>query len=555
MKKLLNKRSGITIGILTLALVFFGFKLSDDRNFQFSKNLDIFNAIVKELDVFYVDTIDPNKLINEGIDAMLYSLDPYTNYFPEDDQDQLEQMLNGTYGGIGALISYNSKMKRVMVSEPYEGMPAATAGLKCGDLFLKLNDIDVTNKTSDEVSKMLRGQIGSSFKLLIERPGVKKPLEFTIIRRSILLPPIPYYGMLNNKTGYINLSTFSGTPSNDFKQAFIDLKKKGITSLVIDLRNNGGGRLEEAREIANFFVDRGQVIVTTKGRSPSSNEVYKTIKEPLDTNIPIAVLVNNGTASSSEILSGSLQDLDRAVIVGSRSFGKGLVQTPRQLPYGGSIKITTSKYYIPSGRCIQAIDYKQRYSDGSAKQIPDSLTKIFHTTHGRIVRDGGGILPDIVIENKVPNILAYLVNDNIIFDYATDYCIKHPTIASAADFHITDADYADFKALVKKSNFKYDQQSEKIFKALKEAAQFEGYYKESSAEFTSLEKKLSHNLDRDLNYFSKDIRKAIAMEIAKRYYYQRGEIIQQLKEDDDIEAAIKVLNDLPRYHRILKTGK
>jgi len=555
MKKLLNKRSGIVIGILTLSLVFFGFKLSDDRNFQFSKNLDIFNAIVKELDVFYVDTIDPNKLINEGIDAMLYSLDPYTNYFPEDDQDQLEQMLNGTYGGIGALISYNSKMKRVMVSEPYEGMPAATAGLKCGDLFLKLNDVDVTNKTSDEVSKMLRGQIGSSFKLLIERPGVKKPLEFTIIRRSILLPPIPYYGMLNNKTGYINLSTFSGTPSNDFKQAFIDLKKKGITSLVIDLRNNGGGRLEEAREIANFFVDRGQVIVTTKGRSPSSNEVYKTIKEPLDTNIPIAVLVNNGTASSSEILSGSLQDLDRAVIVGSRSFGKGLVQTPRQLPYGGSIKITTSKYYIPSGRCIQAIDYKQRYSDGSAKQIPDSFTKIFHTVHGRIVRDGGGILPDIVIENKVPNILAYLVNDNIIFDYATDYCIKHPTIASAADFHVTDADYIDFKALVKKSNFKYDQQSEKIFKALKEAAQFEGYYKESSAEFTSLEKKLSHNLDRDLNYFSKDIRKAIAMEIAKRYYYQRGEIIQQLKEDDDIEAAIKVLNDLPRYHSILKTGK
>jgi carboxyl-terminal processing protease len=551
-RKYLNKRCAVVFGILAMAVVFFSFKLSDDHNFKIAKNLDIFNAVIKELDVFYVDSLDPDKLVREGIDNMLYSLDPYTNYFAEDDQDELEQMLNGTYGGVGAVISYNAKLKHVIITEPLEGMPAAAAGLKCGDILLAIDGKDLTGMSVENVSKMLRGKNGTSFKLQIRRPGVANPLDYTIVRKTILSPPIPYYGEVGNHIGYINLSTFSGSPSKDFKQAFLALKKQGITSLIIDLRGNGGGLLSEAQEIANFFLPRGKVVVTTKGRSTSSNAVYKTLREPLDTNIPIAVLVNSETASSSEILSGSLQDLDRAVIVGTRTFGKGLVQTPRQLPYGESIKITTAKYYIPSGRCIQALDYKHRNPDGSVGQIPDSLTKIFHTATGRAVRDGGGILPDLVITHrKVPNILYYLVTGDLIFDYATDYCTKHPKIAPVSEFSISDADYAQFKAFVKRSNFKYDQQSEKALKVLKEAAEFEGYYKDASTEFASLEKKLTHNLDRDLNYFSKDIKSAIAVEIVKRYYYQKGEIIEQLKDDEDLEAAIKVLNDAPRYKKIL----
>lgn len=554
MKKLLNIRNSVIVVALVAVVTFFSFKVGDDRNFQIAKNLDIFNAIVKELDMFYVDTIDPNKTIREGIDNMLYSLDPYTNYFPEEDQSELEQMIKGTYGGIGSTITYDPKRKRSMVAEPFEGMPAAEFGLKVGDILLKIDGADLAGKNNQEVSEMLRGQIGTSFTLEVERPGVKKPMEFTIVRRSILLPPIPYAGIIDKekKIGYINLSTFSGSPSKEFKKMFLDLKKQGITSLVIDIRNNGGGLLDEAVEIVNFFVPRGKTIVTTKGKTKQASSTYKTLREPLDTEIPIAVLVNNGTASSSEILSGSLQDLDRAIIVGTRTFGKGLVQVPRPLPYGGNLKVTTSKYYIPSGRCVQAIDYKSRNEDGSIGRIPDSLTTVFHTAAGREVRDGGGVTPDIdVKEVKLPNILYYLLRDNLAFDYATAYCLKHPAIPAPEEFKLTDADYNDFKALVKKGDFKYDQQSEKILKALKEAAEFEGYMTEASDEFQALEKKLTHNLDRDLDYFSKDIKKMISLEIIKRYYYQRGSIIQQLKDDDDLQAALQILNDPVKYKEML----
>ena len=330
------------------------------------------------------------------------------------------------------------------------------------------------------------------------------------------------------------------------------MKKQGATSLVIDLRNNGGGLLDQAVEIVNFFVPRGKTIVTTKGKIKQASNTYKTLREPLDTDIPIAVLVNSGTASSSEILSGSLQDLDRAVIVGNRTYGKGLVQVPRSLPYGGNLKITTSKYYIPSGRCVQAIDYAHRNEDGSVARIPDSLTTVFHTAAGREVRDGGGVSPDVEVkQERLPNILYYLVRDNLIFDYATDFCLKHPVIASAEKFELTDADYTDFKNKVKGADFKYDQQSEKILKTLKEAAEFEGYMKEASAEFKALENKLTHNLDRDLDYFSKDIKEMISEEIIKRYYYQRGAIIQQLKGDNELDEAVKILTNPERYQQIL----
>ena len=550
MKKFLNRRNGIIVAIVLITVAFFSFKSGDDRNFQISKNLDIFNSIVKELDMFYVDTIDPNKTIREGIDNMLYSLDPYTVYYPENDQDELEMMVKGSYGGIGSLIRYNPKSKYTVIAEPYEGMPAAESGLKAGDLLLEIDGKDL--KGNSDVSTLLRGQVGTSFKLKVQRPGVKEPLEFNIVRRSIQMPTIPYYGVMDGQVGYINLSSFSGNPSKDFKKAFLDLKKQGITSLVIDLRNNGGGLLDQAVEIVNMFVPRGKTIVTTKGKIKQASNTYKTLREPLDTDIPIAVLVNSGTASSSEILSGSLQDLDRAVIVGNRTYGKGLVQVPRSLPYGGNLKITTSKYYIPSGRCVQAIDYAHRNEDGSVARIPDSLTTVFHTAAGREVRDGGGVSPDIEVkQERLPNILFYLVRDNLIFDYATDYCLKHPAIASAKEFELTDADYEEFKNKVKGADFKYDQQSEKILNTLKEAAEFEGYMKDASDEFKALENKLKHNLDRDLDYFSKDIKKMIAEEIIKRYYYQEGAIIQQLKDDKDLDEAVKVLTNPERYQQIL----
>lgn len=554
-----NKRIVAGVVAVMVAAAFFGFKSGNDRNFQLAKNMDIFNAIVKELDMFYVDTLDPNKTIREGIDAMLYSLDPYTVYYPEDDQDELEQMVKGSFGGIGSIITYDTKLKRSLIAEPLEGTPAAKAGLKAGDVLMEIDGKDLAGKSNAEVSQLLRGQAGTSFKLKVERPNVKggrTPMEFEIVRESILTPPVPYFTLMDGNVGYINLSTFSGTPSKDFKKAFQDLKKRGARSLVIDLRNNGGGLLDEAVEIANYFLPRGKVIVTTKGKTAQASNTYKTLREPLDLDIPIAVLVNSGTASASEILSGSLQDLDRAVIVGSRTFGKGLVQVPRSLPYGGTMKITTSKYYIPSGRCVQAIDYKNRNEDGSVGTIPDSLTKVFHTAAGREVRDGGGVMPDTVVkQEKLPNILFYLVRDNLIFNYATQYCLKHPQIASAEEFEVTDADYAEFKEMVKKADFKYDQQSESILKTLKEAAEFEGYMEDAAEEFAALEKKLNHNLDRDLDYFSTDIKRMIADEIVKRFYYQKGSIIQQLKDDNELKAALAILNDTAKYRRILSPDK
>ena len=538
-----------------VVVAFFSFKSGDDRNFQIAKNLDTFNSIVKELDMFYVDTLDPNKTVREGIDYMLSSLDPYTEYYPEDDQAELQQMLNASFGGIGSLITYNQKLKRSMIAEPFEGTPAAKIGLKAGDILMEIDGKDLAGKNNQEVSQMLRGAVGTSFKLKVERPDEKggtRPLEFNIVRQTIQTPMIPYDTIFNKNVGYINLSTFSGTPSKDFKKTFLRLKKEGITSLVIDLRGNGGGRLEEAVEIANFFLPRGKVIVTTKGKTKQASNTYKTLREPLDLDIPITVLVNGGTASASEILSGAFQDFDRAVIVGSRTFGKGLVQTTRPLPYGGVMKVTTSQYYIPSGRCVQAIDYKHRNEDGSVGIIPDSLTTVFHTAAGREVRDGGGVMPDIEVkQEKLPNILFYLVRDNLIFDYATQYCLKHPSIPSPQEFKVTDADYNDFKAMVKKADFKYDQQSEKIMKTLKEAAKFEGYLDEASEEIKALEKKLTHNLDRDLDYFSKDIKSMIADEIIKRYYYTRGGIIQQLKDDDGLQAALKILADPVKYKETL----
>lgn len=536
-----------------------GFK-EDDRNFQIVKNLDVFNSVFKELDMFYVDTIDAEKMIQNGINGMLALTDPYTEYYPEEEMGSLKQMITGKYAGIGATIRYYDAKDRVVITEPLEGTPAQEAGLKAGDVILSVGGKDMVrgdmekNELTDHVSQELRGEPGTSFLLKVERPGKDKPqvLEFKITRRSIRQNPIPYYGMVADSVGYLALSEFTENCAKDFKKAFIELKQKGASSLVIDLRGNGGGSLSEAVDIVNLFVPKGKEIVTLKGKVKQSEEGYKTESEPVDTEIPLVVLVDGSTASAAEIVSGSLQDLDRAVIVGKRTFGKGLVQVPRPLPYNGSLKVTTAKYYIPSGRCIQAIDYAKRNADGSVARTPDSLTHVFHTAAGREVRDGGGIRPDIEVKGeKYPNILFYLMNEDVIFDYGTQYVLNHPQLASVADFKLTDKDYEDFKALVKEKKFTYDRQSEKVLKNLKEVAEFEGYMDDAKAEFEALEKKLTHNLDRDLDHFRKPIQEMIAQEIIKRYFYQKGACMERLKDDADLKKALETLADQTKYVGIL----
>ena len=554
-----TKKSLLVTFVVLLGLGLSSFK-DDDRNFQIAKNLDIFNSIFKELDMFYVDTIDPEKMIETGVNGMLSLTDPYTEYYPDEEVGSLKEMITGKYGGIGAAIRYYKAKDRIAIVEPTEGMPAAEAGVKAGDIILSVGGKDMVRGTmkpqefSSKVSEALRGEPGTSFILKVLRPlkNDSTVMEFKITRKNIRTNPVPYYGMVHDSVGYLSLTGFTDNCAKDVKKAFIDLKERGARSMIIDLRDNGGGSLQEAVDIVNLFVPKGQEIVVTKGKLRQAAGSYKTANEPVDTEIPLAVLVNGGSASASEITSGSLQDLDRAVIVGTRTYGKGLVQTTRPLPYNGTLKVTTSKYYIPSGRCIQAIDYAKKNADGSVARIPDSLTTVFHTAAGREVRDGGGIRPDIEVKgDKLPNILFYLMNDDLIFDYATQYCLDHPSLTDIDSLVITDADYAGFKELVKSRDFKYDRESEKILKTLKEVAEFEGYMDGASEEFKALEKKLNHNLDRDLDYFAKLIKEQLAEEIATRYFYQKGAVMQRLKDDDDLKKAIEVLTNPEKYKLIL----
>lgn len=539
----------------------FSFNKGDDRNFQLAKNLDVFNAVFKELDMFYVDTIDPEKVIQYGIDAMLAQTDPYTEFYPEDD-NTLKDMTTGKFGGIGSVIRYYTPRKRIAIIEPSEGSPAAEIGLKAGDIIMEVNGKDMAqgdrtpNELTSYVSNNLRGDPNTSCIVKVERPtsdSTYVPMEFKITRSTIRTNPVPYYGMLGDSTGYVVISTFAiENCSKEIKKALIELKQQGAKSMILDLRGNGGGLLGEAVNVVNFFVPKGKEIVVTKGKLKQAESTYKTTNEPWDLEIPLAILVDGSTASASEIVAGSLQDMDRAVVVGNRTFGKGLVQVLRDLPYNTSMKVTTSKYYIPSGRCIQAIDYAKRNADGSVARIPDSLTHVFHTAGGREVRDGGGIRPDVEVKaEKLPNIMFYLINDDMIFDYATLYNIKHPEIGDVKDFTITEADYDEFKAFLKKRNFSYDRQSEKTLKSLKEIAEFEGYMDGAKEEFAALEKKLTHNLDHELDRFSKEIKDAIAQEIVVRHYYQRGTILQRLKDDPDVTKAMETLKDKEEYCKIL----
>jgi carboxyl-terminal processing protease len=557
------KKCKSKIGILILLLVIGAGGLlsltqdkSDNRSFEIRKNLHIFSSIFKELNLYYVDTINVKKAVRAGIDAMLAQLDPYTTYFSEEEMKDLNYMTTGNYGGIGSIVSYHPKKKAVLINEPYFNMPAAKAGLKAGDILLRVDTVDTKDLSVSQVSEHLKGDVGTPLTLRIKRPGVKDTLTFHLTREKIHIPSVPFYGMVADSVGFISLTGFTQHTAKKVKRAVVDLKTKGAKSLIIDLRNNGGGLVNEAVNIVNLFVPKATKIVSTKGKLKEWNHDYLTENVAIDTEIPLVVLVNSGSASASEILSGSLQDLDRAVIVGQRTFGKGLVQSTRSIDYDGSLKLTTSKYYIPSGRCIQAIDYTHRNKDGSVGRIPDSLTHVFHTQNGREVRDGGGILPDEIIKpERLPNILYYLVRDNLIFDYATHFCSKHKKIAKIRNFVVNDRMYDSFKKLVKTSDFKYDRQSLKILEELKKIAKFEGYEKGASKEFEALEKKLKHNLDRDLDFFSKEIKRLIAHEIVKRYYYQAGGIQEDLKKDNELDKAIEILENKEKYNAFFSIKK
>ena len=541
---------------LSQANVFAQGTSNKDHNFKVAKNLETFSAIYKYLDLMYVDTLNADEVIGNGINAMLSSLDPYTVYYPEDKVKELDMMISGKYAGIGALIRYDLKLNNVIIDEPYENMPAAEAGLKKGDIILSVNDSSMYKKSTSYVSDHLRGDAGSTFLLKIKRPSTGKTMKFKLTRKAIQMPAVPYYGLQQNGIGYLDLNSFTVDCSKDVRKAFLEMKKDGMKSLVLDLRNNGGGSLQEAINIVNMFVPKGLVLVNTKGKLERANREYKTAVEPIDTLIPIVVLVNDETASASEITSGSLQDLDRAVILGTRTYGKGLVQAPMELPYNGNLKLTTSKYYIPSGRCIQAINYKHSRG-GYLEHVPDSLTKVFHTANGRIVRDGGGINPDVkVLPDSLPNIAFYLANSGmdsteVMTNWILNYIKQHPTIGDPKSFIISDADYENFKSAVIKSGFKYDRQSEKVIKNLIDIAKFEGYYDDAKSEFAALEKKLQHNLAKELDHHKQTIKQVLTADLVAAYYYQRGAIANSLQFDKQWKEAVKLLENPQEYKKIL----
>lgn len=531
-----------------------------DHNFKAGKNIEVFNEIYKYLDMMYVDTLDADEVIGNGVNSMLQSLDPYTEYYPEERNKELRELYTGKFAGIGSLIRYNLKVGSVCIDEPYKDMPADKAGLKKGDIIVSIDDSVMTGKDVSYVSSHLRGDPGTTFMLKVKRPSTGKTMQVRITRQTIQNPPVPYYGMCDGDKGYLRLTSFTEDCSKDVRRAFIDMKNKGMKGLVLDLRGNGGGSEQEAVEIVNMFVPKGVNVVSNRGKLKRYNNDYKTTVEPIDTVMPVVVMVNGSTASASEITAGALQDLDRAIILGTRTYGKGLVQMTVDLPYNGKLKLTTSKYHIPSGRCIQAVNYKHA-KGGYREHIPDSLTRVFHTANGREVRDGGGIKPDMEVKpDSLPNIVFYLASSGldsteVMHDYVVKYIAEHPTIAPAADFDLTDQEYEDFKQMVLKSGFTYDHESSKYLANLEKLAKFEGYYDDAKDDFESLKKKLTHDLARDLEYNKDDIKQMLASEILAAYYYQAGVTEYGLRYDTQMKEALKLLGDKSRYKALLTPKK
>ena len=540
------KKTFIAIGFVMLAL--FSSSYVDDY-FNISKNLEIFTSVFRQVNAYYVDETKPGELAKTGIDAMLKNLDPYTTYIPESEIEDYRFMTTGQYGGIGSLI--RKKGDYIVISEPYEGFAAHKSGLMAGDTLLMVDGKSVKNKKTDEMSKILKGQPGTTITVLIKRDG--KEIEKKITREEIKVKAVPYSGILEEGVGYIVLTSFTENCSKEISEAFDSLKKKhNIKSLVLDLRGNPGGLLHESVNIANFFVEKGQEIVSTKGKVVEWQKSYKALNNAIDKDIPLIVLVNKGSASASEIVSGSLQDLDRAVIMGQRTFGKGLVKTTKNLTYNSKLKVTTAKYYVPSGRCIQALDYSHRNADGSVGKVADTLMKAFKTKAGRTVFDGGGIKPDITIKTTDASAIARtLENKLIIFDFAVQYRKKHPNISAAKDFKLTDTEYNEFLSFVQGKDYSYVTSTEKVFKDLKKTMEEEKYLEAVSDEYKSLEQKVLHHEQEDLITFKDDIKKIIEREIVTQYYFQTGKIQYALSNDNEVKKAVELFKDEAKFKSIL----
>lgn len=545
----------IWIGSLIVIIAGFGFYSfnRDNRNFEIAKNLEIYYSLFRELNMFYVDDVNPNNLVKTSIDEMLESLDPYTNFISEDQMEDFRFMTTGEYAGIGALIGEQNG--KIVISEPYEGFPAQKFGLKAGDIILKVEDKPTEDMSVEDVSNMLKGAAKKPVKLDILRPGNNKPFEVNVVREKIVIDAIPYYGMIDDKTAYIRLSNFTSNSGDGVKKAFLELKKNDPEALILDMRSNPGGLLQEAVKIVNLFVPKGEEIVSTKGKVKQWDRTYTATATPIDTTIRIAVLTNRLSASASEIVAGAIQDLDRGIVVGSRTFGKGLVQTTRDLSYNTKLKVTTAKYYTPSGRCIQSLDYAHRNEDGSVGNVPDSLISEFYTKKGRTVYDGGGIVPDVVLEpEQLSNLSAALITKFLIFDYATKFANENKSIAQPEEFEVTDEVFEGFKAFVKTKDFEYESKSEQMLNELKETAQKEKYFELASEEFEKMMEKLHPNADKDMTVFSDEIKSLLKSEIVSRYYYQKGAIKASITDDEVISKAMEELKSPMSYTEYFNPG-
>jgi carboxyl-terminal processing protease len=544
------KQWTVPSGIVMVVIVLFSYTNPGEKYFEIAKNLDIFATLYKEVNTYYVDEVNPNQLMRTGIEAMLESLDPYTNYIPEDDIEDYRTMTTNQYGGIGALIGRNNDKNLIIM--PYEGFPAHKKGLKIGDELIAVDGVNVSTKTTGEISKLLKGQANTDVELTIMRYGLDEPMKINLKREKITINNVPYSGMVTNDVGYIKLTDFTTSAGKEVSRALEKLKEEGATKLILDLRDNPGGLLNEAVNVTNVFISRGQEVVSTKGKMSDWNKTYRALNNPVDTEIPLVVLTNSRSASASEIVSGTIQDYDRGVLVGTKTFGKGLVQATRPLSYNSQLKVTTAKYYIPSGRCIQAINYGERNEDGSVKRIPDSLKIEFETKNGRIVYDGGGIDPDIVVEDRIlAPITLSLMAKGLLFDYATQYYYTHKSIPDAGSFTLSEKDYGDFLNWLKDKEYDYITRVEKSLDDVIELSKKEKFNGVVENTLRELKSKIQHNKDYDLQKFNEEIKSVLEEEIAARYYLNKGVIESAFDSDPQLLEAIKVLNNQPSYEELL----
>jgi len=546
----MNKKF-VSITILTIAAaLLFSFQQANEKYFEIAKNIDIFATLFKEVNTYYVDEVSPTKIIKTGIDAMLESLDPYTNYIPEDDIEDYRTMTTGQYGGIGAVIGRKGTKNVILM--PYEGFPAQTGGLKIGDEILSIDGKEMKDKNTNDISKLLKGQAGTKVKIVATRFGKKEPLMFEITRQKIKIDNIPYVGMVNDEVGYFHLTDFTTNASKDVRDAVIKLKGMGAKKIIFDLRDNPGGLLNEAISIANLFIPKDKEVVSTKGKVSEWNKTYYAQASPLDIEIPMVVLTSDRSASAAEIVSGVIQDYDRGILVGEKTFGKGLVQATRPLSYNAQLKVTTAKYYIPSGRCIQAIDYSRKKEDGSATKIADSLRREFKTKNGRAVYDGAGIYPDITVaKTEFHPITISLINKNLIFDFATKYAFEHDKIKPAKEYEVTDKDYADFVKFLEGKDYDYKTKIESDLEMLKENSKKEKYFDGIKDQIEQLAIKINHNKESDLQKFRPEIAEVLESEIISRYYLQKGTIEASFDNDEDIKEALKIFKDETKYRSLL----